>query len=257
MEPAASVDRQPCRTGTPLNPVLVVLDHPQELPNIAHVVRAMKNFGLRDLRLVEPREYDAYRIEGIAHRTADILKRVELFATLEEALADVVHAVAFSARGRTAKRHGQRPREAAAEILERAGAGNVALVFGREDKGLSNEALDLCHRVVTIPADPDYSSLNLGHAVAIMLYELALARGAEALPLKAPRRKSPPADHALLELLFTDTQSALEAIGFLRTRDRTRILRSLRALALRVPMDQREAKLLRAIAIEARKKVAG
>jgi len=90
-----------------------------------------------------------------------------------------------------------------------------------------------------------------------MLYELALARGAESLPLKAPRRKAPPAEHALLEQLFADTQAALEAIGFLKTRDKTRILRSLRSLALRVPMDQREAKLLRAIAIEARKKVPG
>jgi len=237
--------------------IIVVLDQPQELPNIAHVVRGMKNFGLRDIRLVQPREYDPYRVEGIAHRTSDILSRLTTHDSLSEALADCVHAVAFSARGRTAKRHGQRPREAAAEILERAADGNVAMVFGREDRGLSNEALDLCHRVVTIPSDPDYPSLNLGHAVIIMLYELALARGADAMPLKRPRRQAPPAGHALLEQLYRDVEATLEAIGFFKAHDRERILRTLRGVATRVPLDEREAKLLRAIAIEARKRMPG
>src|SRR5207249_2279033 len=83
--------------------------------------------------------------------------------------ADCVHIVGFTARGRTAKRNLQRPREAAAELvaLAEGGGGPVALLFGREDKGLSNDALDRCHRVVTIPSDPSYASLNLGHAVII------------------------------------------------------------------------------------------
>jgi len=172
--------------------IVVVLHEPQDLVNIAHVVRGMKNFGVRDLRLVNPREYEAYRVEGIAHQTQDVLARVRTYATLEEALADCVHIVGFTARGRTAKRNLQRPRDAAAEIVALAtGAGGpVALLFGREDKGLSNEALDRCHRVVTIPSDPGYASLNLGHAVIIMLYELALAQGVEARPFKAPRRPS-------------------------------------------------------------------
>ena len=97
--------------------IVVVLHEPQDLVNIAHVVRGMKNFGLRDLRLVNPREYEAYRVEGIAHQTQDVLARVRTFATLEEALADCIHVVGLTARGRTAKRNLQRPREAAAEIL--------------------------------------------------------------------------------------------------------------------------------------------
>src|SRR5262245_51203240 len=128
--------------------IVVVLDEPQDLVNIAHVVRGIKNFGLRDLRLVNPREYEVYRIEGIAHQTHDVLARVRTFATLEEALADCVHVVGFTARGRTAKRNLQRPREASAEVLSLAQDGVVALLFGREDRGLSNEALDRCHRVV-------------------------------------------------------------------------------------------------------------
>ncbi|HEY7193053.1 MAG TPA: RNA methyltransferase [Gemmatimonadales bacterium] len=233
--------------------IVVVLHEPQDLVNIAHVVRAMKNFGLRDLRLVNPREYEAYRVEGIAHQTQDVLARVRVVPTLEEALADCVHIVGFTARGRTAKRNLQRPREAAAEIVELADAGCVALLFGREDKGLSNEALDRCHRVVTIPSDPAYASLNLAHAVVIMLYELAMARGAEALPFKAPRRVSEPADAAELERLFADIARALEAIEFFKTRNADAVMRTIREIAHRTPLDTREVKLLRAMAIEVTK----
>src|SRR2546430_8504141 len=106
--------------------VIVVLDYPQDLVNIAHVVRGLKNFGLRDLRLANPREYESYRVEGIAHQTQDILSRVRAYSTLEEAIADCVHVVGFTARGRTANRNLQRPREAAAEIAALADGGPVA-----------------------------------------------------------------------------------------------------------------------------------
>ncbi|HEY3219460.1 MAG TPA: RNA methyltransferase [Gemmatimonadales bacterium] len=233
--------------------ITVVLHEPQDLVNIAHVVRAMKNFGVRDLRLVNPREYEAYRIEGIAHQTQDVLARVRTYGTLEEALADCVHIVGFTARGRTAKRNLQRPRDAAAEVLALADSGPIALVFGREDKGLSNEALDRCHRVVTIPSDPGYASLNLGHAVIIMLYELALARGAADHPFKAPRRPSEPADAAELERLFVDVARALHAIEFFKTRNAGGVMRTMREITHRAPLDAREVKLLRAMAIEVTK----
>ncbi len=235
--------------------IVVVLHEPQDLVNIAHVVRAMKNFGLRDLRLVTPREYEAYRVEGIAHQTQDVLARVRVLPSLEEALADCVHVVGFTARGRTAKRNLQRPRAAAAEVTELAdgGRGPVALLFGREDKGLSNEALDRCHRVVTIPSDPAYASLNLAHAVVIMLYELVLARGAEARAFKAPRRTSEPADVAELERLFAEIAGALQTIEFFKTRNADAVMRTIREIAHRTPLDAREVKLLRAMAIEVTK----
>ncbi|OLB48196.1 MAG: hypothetical protein AUI08_11650 [Gemmatimonadetes bacterium 13_2_20CM_2_65_7] len=233
--------------------VIVVLDHPQDLVNIAHVVRGLKNFGLRDLRLVNPREYESYRVEGIAHQTQDILSRVRAYSTLEEAIADCVHVVGFTARGRTAKRNLQRPREAAAEIAALADGGPVALLFGREDKGLSNDALDRCHRVVTIPSDPGYPSLNLAHAVIIMLYELALVRGAEERPFKEPRRTSEPAPADELERLFADVAKALQAIEFFKTRNADGVMRTIREIAHRAPLDLREVKLLRAMAIEVTK----
>jgi tRNA/rRNA methyltransferase/tRNA (cytidine32/uridine32-2'-O)-methyltransferase len=230
--------------------IVVVLDQPQDLVNIAHVVRGMKNFGFKDLRLVQPREYDAYRVEGIAHQTADVLARVRTFATLGEAIADCVHVVGLTARGRTAKRNLQRPREAAAEIAALAEDDPVALLFGREDRGLSNEALDRCHRVVTIPSEASYPSLNLGHAAIIMLYELALAHGAEARPFKEPRRASEPAAAEELERLFVDIDRALATIDFFKTRNAEGIMRTMRELAHRTPLDLREVKLLRAMAIE-------
>lgn len=235
--------------------IVVVLHEPQDLVNIAHVVRGMKNFGLRDLRLVNPGEYESYRVEGIAHQTQDVLARVRTFQTLEAAIADCVHVVGFTARGRTAKRNLQRPRDAAGEVaaLAEGGPEPVALLFGREDRGLSNEALDLCHRIVTIPSDPNYSSLNLAHAVIIMLYELALARGAEAQPFKTPRRPSEPTPTEEIERLFVDVARALREIEFFKTRNADTVMRTMREIAHRMPLDLREVKLLRAIAIEVTK----
>ncbi len=230
--------------------IAVVLHEPQDLVNIAQVVRALKNFGFRDLRLVQPREYDAFRVEGIAHQTQDVLARVATFDRLDDALADCVHVVGFTARGRTAKRNLQRPREAAAEVLTRAEAGPVALLFGREDKGLPNDALDRCHRVVTIPTNPGYASLNLAHAVVVMLYEMALARGDAERPFKAPRRTGAPARVDDLERLFADVEAALRRIEFFKTRQPEGVMRTVREVIHRTPLDAREVRLLRAMAIE-------
>ena len=229
--------------------LVVVLNQPQDLVNIAGVVRSMKNFELRDLRLVAPVEYDAYRIEGIAHNTGDVLQRVRQFATLEEALQDCVHVVALTARQRSAKRNVSRPREAAPEIVAAVETGTVALVLGREDIGLTNEELDRAQRIVTIPTNPAYASLNLVQAFTVMAYELLLARDT-ARPFKAPRREAPPATREQTEMLFADAERALGAIDFFKTRQRDSVMRSFREVLHRTPMDQREVKLIRAMWIE-------
>ncbi len=234
--------------------IVVVLHEPQELVNVAHVVRAMKNFAVAtELRLVAPREFDLWRIEGIAHRSADVLERTARFETLDAALADCVHVAGFTARERTAKHTVRRPRDAAPALLEAAEAGPVALLYGREDKGLPNDALDRCHSLVTIPASPAYPSLNLAHAVMLMLYELALARGEGARAFKPPRRAAPPATAEELERMFADAGRALHAVGFFRSHVVDPVLRTLRDLTHRAAPDQREARLLRAIAIEVAK----
>jgi TrmH family RNA methyltransferase len=229
--------------------LVVVLNQPQDLVNVALVVRAMKNFALRDLRLVQPAEYDPHRIEGIAHKTGDVLKRVVLYESFDAALADCVLAVGFTARGRTAKHNVRRPREAAPEILETAARHRVALVFGREDRGLSNAELDRCHRAVTIPTNPEHSSLNLANAFCVAAYELFVQR--ETLPpLKPPRKTAPPATQEAVEQLIASAGDALAAIEFFKTRNAERVLRTVRTVVHRTPLDAREVKLLRAMCIE-------
>lgn len=229
--------------------VVVVLHEPQDLVNIAAVVRAMKNFALRDLRLVRPAEYDAHRIEGIAHQTGDLLKRVVQCETLNEALADCVLTVALTARGRTAKHNALRPREAAPEILAAAAQGRVALVLGREDRGLSNDDLDRCHRAVTIPTNPAHASLNLGQAFCVMAYEL-FVEGDRLPPLKPPRKTAPTATHGDLEELLRAAERTLWAIEFFKAKNPEMVMRTVRSIVHRVPLDAREAKLARAMCYE-------
>ena len=112
-----------------LDRIVVVLDHPQNVVNIAGVMRAMLNMGLSRLRLVQPDEFDPWRIEGIAHRSGPLIEATEIVDTLEEAVADCVFVVGTTARARTANRNYVRPRPLAAEMLERAVDGPVAIVL--------------------------------------------------------------------------------------------------------------------------------
>ncbi len=242
--------------GSPYDQFIIVLNEPQNLINIAAAVRAMLNMGLRRMRLVRPAEFDTYRIAGIAHGSEPILDDIEFYDTLGDAVADAVHVVGMTARRRTAAYVWQQPREAAPELLEIAmqGEGPVALVFGREDKGLSNEDLDLCDRALTVPTDPEHWSLNLAQAVLLITYELRMAGPGGRAPLpthrKAAGRK---ANSAEMQRLFEETEVALHAIDFYKKRNPEAIMRSLRAIARRADLDSREANLLRAIAIEVRK----
>jgi tRNA (cytidine32/uridine32-2'-O)-methyltransferase len=229
----------------------LVLVSPQDLVNVASVVRIAKNFGIDSIRLVNPEmELDPYRIEGIAHNTADLVARIAIHDSLEDALADCVFAAVLTGRERAAKRSVLRPRDAAGELARRTADGAVALVAGREDSGLTNEELDRCDVLVTISSDPAHSSLNLAQAVAIMAYECWLARGGDRLPFKSPRRTAPAAPHALVETLFSDWERALWAIDFFKTRQPGHVMRSFREIVFRASLDAREASLLRAMGIE-------
>jgi TrmH family RNA methyltransferase len=231
-------------------PPILVLVNPQDIVNIASAVRIAKNFGLERMRLVDPEVFDPYRIEGIAHNTAEFVARIELVPTLAEAVADCVYTAVLTGRERAAKRHTVRPRGAAAELVARSAGGPVAIVAGREDSGLTNAELDLCHLVVTIATDPAHPSLNLAQAVAIMAYECWNARGGERLPLKPPRNQADPATSAQLETLFADWQRALWAIDFFKTRRPDSVMRSFREIVHRADVDGREASLVRAMGIE-------
>jgi tRNA (cytidine32/uridine32-2'-O)-methyltransferase len=246
-EPTA---RPPDRPTARLSAPILVLVNPQDIVNIASAVRIARNFGVERMRLVNPETFDAWRIEGIAHNSADFVAGIEIVGSLEAALADCVHVAVLTARGRTAKRRTVRPREGAAELLERSADGPVAMVFGREDRGLTNAEIDLGHVLVTIPTDPQSSSLNLAQAVAIMAYESWLLRGGERQPLKPPRKGTPPATSAQLEELFADWRRALWAVDFFKTRRSESVMRSFREIVHRAALDGREASLVRAMGIE-------
>jgi TrmH family RNA methyltransferase len=234
--------------------IVVVLTEPQDLVNIAGTARAMLNMGLERLRLVKPAEFDAYRITGIAHGSDKLVEQAEFFDTLGEAIADAGHIVGTSARRRSATFVWQHPREAAPDILELAtGERPVALVFGRERTGLTNEELDLCDRILTIPTSPTHSSMNLAQAVLLVSYELWLASQAHELSLPRARRSTHPASADQLQALFEDSERALDSIDFFKARNAPMIMRTVRALVRRARPDAREAKLLRAMAIEVRK----
>jgi TrmH family RNA methyltransferase len=238
------------RAATPSSSPILVLVNPQDIVNIASAVRIAKNFGIQQMRLVNPEVFDPYRIEGIAHNTADLVARIELFDSLDAAIGDCVFTAVLTARERAAKRRVLRPREAAVALLQESAAGPVAMVAGREDSGLTNAELDLCHAVVTISTDPSHRSLNLAQAVAILAYESWNARGGEDLPLKPPRNQAAPATSQQLEELFADWNRALWAIDFFKTRLPDNVMRSFREIVFRAAPDGRETSLLRAMGIE-------
>ncbi|MFN8574891.1 MAG: TrmJ/YjtD family RNA methyltransferase [Gemmatimonadaceae bacterium] len=240
-------------TESVLHGVRVVLYETLDLVNIAATVRAMKNMGVLDLHLVRPAEFDAWRVEGIAHDTSDIVQRVQVHDSLDAALADCLFVAAFTARGRTANWALSTPRESAQSLLDRAREGPVALLFGREDRGLPNEALDRAHLHVTIPTT-DHASLNLAQAVMVALYELHVAAGDATRAKKLPRKHAPPASAEQFERYFADTERALEAIDFFKTRFRENIMRAVRSLSMRAEPNARELELMRAMVIEVVKK---
>src|ERR1043166_6480731 len=232
-----------------LSSVVVVLYEPQDPVNIAAIIRAMKNMGVSRLRLVRPVEYDVIRLEGIAHRTEDIIARIEQFDSFDAAVADCIATVGFTARRRAAKLRVIDPKQAAAELLALAPDGPVALVFGREDSGLPNEIPDRVHAAVTIPTT-DHASLTLAQAALIGLYELHLGAADATRALAPPRKDAPPPTNEQFEQFFTDAERSLASIEFFKTRFPEHIMRTLRSLTHRASPNARELSLMRAMAIE-------
>mgnify|MGYP001544203942 FL=1 len=238
----------------PLSRVRVVLYEPQDPVNIAATVRAMKNMGVSALWLVRPAPYDPSRVERVAHDTRDLVARIRHCDALDDAIADCGLVAGFTARRRSAKQRVLTPRELAPECLAVADHAPVALLFGRQDKGLPNEALDRATVTVTIPTT-DHASLNLAHAVLIALYELHVAAPDASRAVPPPRKDAPPANAQQFERLFADVERALVALDFFRSRNAELILRTVRSLAHRAAPDAREIELVRGMVIEARRAI--
>jgi tRNA (cytidine32/uridine32-2'-O)-methyltransferase len=221
--------------------VLIGTTHPG---NIGAVARAMKNMCLEQLCLVRPKEYPSAEATTRASGADDVLANARVCDTLEEALRGCRLVVGASARLRSVQWPQLVPRECAERLLEESTQGEVAILFGRESSGLSNEELDRCHYLVHIPANADYSSLNLSQAVQVLAYELHMESLAE------KRQESEPADLATAEMMegfFQHLEQTMEETGFSDPRQSDKLQRRLRRLFLRARPDVDELNILRGL----------
>jgi len=222
--------------------VLVETSHPG---NIGAAARAMKTMCLSELVLVNPGEFPHPDASARASGAADLLERARVTATLDEALAGCTLVAGTSARRRGLGPPELMPRDCVAQVYAAAAAGQqVALVFGRERTGLTNEELGRCHMLVNIPSNPEYGSLNLAAAVQVLGYEWMLARGATPA---AREDDTTPATADEMERLYEHLESAALASGFLDPENPKHLMRRLRRLFNRAQPDQNEVHILRGL----------
>ena len=221
--------------------VLVGTTHPG---NIGAVARAMKNMGLDDLALVEPRYFPHDEATARASGADDLLENAKVHETLADAVADCVYVAGASARSRAINWPCLDARDAAARLIRESAAGPVAAVFGPEKTGLSNADLDHCDSLLSIPANPEFSSLNLAMAVQVVTYELRAAR-AEKQPEYEP--DAPLATAGALESFYEHLEKVLLDVEFLDPDNPRHLMRRLRRLFVRARPDENEVNILRGI----------
>jgi tRNA/rRNA methyltransferase len=210
----------------------------------------MKTMGLSDLRLVAPRAFPDPEADARATGAVDLLAAARIHADLPAALADVRLAIALSARRRDLGPPVGDVRSMAAQALVEAAGGEVALVFGNETVGLSNEEVLCCQAAVSIPANPLFSSLNLGAAVQILCYELRMAAFAGTPPAPDSRATpfaSPPATVEEVEGLYAHLEAVAAACGFLNPAQPGRLMPKLRRLFARARPERDEINILRGL----------
>jgi tRNA/rRNA methyltransferase len=211
----------------------------------------MANFGLGQLRLVNPRpDWRSDRSRAAASGADGVLERAHVFATFAEAIADLGAVYATTARPRGVAKDVTGPRAAIAGARAVASAaGSVGFAFGRERIGLTNEEVALCNAIVTLPVDPTFPSLNLAHAVLVVAYEWrlsGLAAEAEGLPFQA--ELPPPAEKADLVGLFEHLEAALDDTGFFRpAENRDHMVLALRAMLQRANLTAQDVRTLRGV----------
>jgi tRNA (cytidine32/uridine32-2'-O)-methyltransferase len=221
--------------------VLIGTTHPG---NIGAVARAMKNMCLEQLYLVQPKTFPSAEATDRASGADDLLQHAKVCTTLDEALEGCRLVVGASARLRSVNWPQVNPRECAEKLLGEAGHGDVALIFGRESSGISNSELDRCHLLAHIPANEEYSSLNLSQAVQVLAYELYMTSlGKE---LSQPERMDV-ATSEELERLYAHLEQAMVDIGFSDPRQSDKLQRRLRRLFFRARPDRDEINIVRGI----------
>lgn len=228
-------------TPTPLSNIRIVLDHTSHPGNIGAAARALKTMGLQHLHLVEPQRFPHAEADALACDAKDILQNAQVHATLDQALAGCVFAAGLTARKRHMGHTCVDVREAAQRLIQIAATQEVALLFGNEAHGLSNDELAKCQIMVSIPTDEAYTSLNVASAVQIMAYELHMAW------LNAPAPAQAPVELARLddiELFYKRLEETLIRIQFLDPDNPKRLMPRVRRLFSRTELEKEELSIL-------------
>ena len=246
---------------TPADPKLlanirIVLARTSHPGNIGASARAMKTMGLSELHLVQPYLFPNSQADAMAAGAGDVLAHANVCATLGQALDGCTLALGVSARRRDIVAEVLTPAESAIRLLTEAQAGSVALVFGNETNGLSNEELGQCQGLVTIAANPEYSSLNLAAAVQVLSYEVRQAW------LAHPSWPAPDLDASSLEdieRLYVHLETTLSELEFLNPGSPSKLMLKLRRLFSRTRLEKEEVNILRGILTSAQeaKRLAG
>ena len=231
----------------------IVLVEPQLGENIGASARAMANFGLADLRIVNPRDgWPSDKARASASRADHVLDAARVFPTTEAAVADLTFVYATTARTRGLPKPVVGPREAV-ETLRTHGAtgGRTGVLFGRERWGLTNEEIALADAIVTFPVNPQFASLNIAQAVLLMSYEwmsASIVGGALPTRVAVPQLDWTPAPKSDLFGLMDHLQSALEDTGYFRSPDKKpAMIQNLWALLQRPGFTEGEVKVLRGV----------
>jgi len=223
--------------------VRVVLSHPSHPGNIGSAARAMKTMGLEHLYLVNPVKFPDKQADIMAVSAVDVVHNAVVCSSLDEALQGAVLVVGLCPRIRGVSLEVLTLREAMPQLVQQAMTLPVAILFGTEMSGLTNDEMMRCQVMVTIPANPEYSSLNLASAVQLVCYELRLAAGLG----DVPKSELVPAPAEQLERYFVHLEETLGEIGFLRTHQTTKLMFKLRRLYARARLEQEEINILRGI----------
>ena len=224
--------------------VLVETTHPG---NIGAVARAMKNMAMTNLCLVSPKFFPSAEATSRASGADDVLARAMVCQNLQEAIADCQLVIGASARCRTISWPEMTPRECAEKIVINEPDQKVAIVFGRENSGLKNHELDLCHFLLRIPCNSQYSSLNIAAAVQVVCYELFVASGLKQETQVGDKGECPLATAEQMESFYNHLYQALTDIGFMHPDKSKSIMRRLRRIYNRIQLDTKELDILRGI----------
>jgi tRNA/rRNA methyltransferase len=225
-----------------LNNVRVILSHTTHPGNIGAAARAMKTMGLSRLYLINPRYFPDIQATAMAAGADDVLANSVVCASLDEALQGVVMVAGMSARVRDISQEVLAPREAMPLLMQQTRQ-QVALLFGTEMSGLTNEELSRCQLMVRIPVNPEYTSLNLAAAVQLISYELRLAAGRG--NCGAPELIPASAEH--VEGFFRQLETTLTEIEFLNGKHPTKLMHKLRRMYARARLEHEEINILRGI----------